>query len=222
MAAVSGMSLSKGLEESGPVFDRARRLARALFGDVEASVVLVGDGEAWHSHDPGGVALKDAPATSRVVENGRLLWVEDASHDPRFSDRPTVTGPVYDRCLAGESMQADRVEYPRPDGSMIWLQVELTPWRDGAVEIGGLIIASHDVTGMVEALERTERSEERLRLAMEIADVHVWELDYRRRELIKVGAEDTFFSEPKTYEELFRDIYSTVDPRDVALVQEAW
>ena len=60
---------------------------------------------------------------------------------------------------------------------------------------------------MVEALERTERSEERLRLAMEIADIHVWELDYRRRELIKVGAEDTFFTEPKTYDELARDIW---------------
>ena len=72
------------------------------------------------------------------------------------------------------------------------------------------------------ALERTKRSELRLELALEIADVHVYEMDYVRRELIKAGAEDTFFTESKTYEDLFRDIYATIDPRDRPGVEEAW
>ena len=110
----------------------------------------------------------------------------------------------------------------RRDGSVSWLQVEITPWRNAAGEIGGLIITSHDVTEMVEALDRTERSEERLRLAMEIADIHVWELDYRRRELIKVGAEDTFYTEPVSYDQLVGDIWSTIDPRDLPDVEAAW
>ena len=46
---------------------------------------------------------------------------------------------------------------------------------------------------LVEALERTARSEERLNMALALADLHVWELDYVRHELIKAGAEDTFF-----------------------------
>jgi PAS domain S-box-containing protein len=352
MAGGSRLSTPIGLEHSGPVFDRARRLARTLFSDVEASVVLVGGGAAWRSNDPDGHLPKDAPVAQIAIEEGRLVWIADASKDPRFRDRPMVKGApftrfyvaapirledgsipgvlgvagpkarpfdaeladrlqdladfvadewsriqsklareaarresdvaqrmvaqiiqtaplsllmtdrgmrvvsasprwvesrqlvgreiigralydifpgtyekwrqVYDSCLAGESVRADRVEFLRPDGSVIWLQVELTPWRDGTGEIGGLIIASHDVTAMVEALERTERSEERLRLAMEIADIHVWELDYRRRELIKVGAEDTFFTEPTTYEQLTRDIWSTIDPRDLPVVEAAW
>nr|MBP9755394.1 response regulator [Phenylobacterium sp.] len=82
--------------------------------------------------------------------------------------------------------------------------------------------ASHDISHMVEAMEATERSEQRLTLAMEIADIHVYEMDYQRRELIKAGAEDTFFSEPKTYEELYRDIYATIDPRDRPAVEAAW
>jgi signal transduction histidine kinase/ActR/RegA family two-component response regulator len=57
---------------------------------------------------------------------------------------------------------------------------------------------------------------------MGIADIHVWELDYRRKELIKEGAEDTFFTQPKTYRELARDIWSSVDPRDLPDVQAAW
>ena len=352
MAGESRPHAPKGLEESGPVFDRARRIARTLFQDVEASVVLLGDGMAWRSHDPDGQAPKDAPVARIVVDSGKLLWVSDASQDERFRHRNNVTGPahvrfyaaapirledgsipgvfavagrqpkpfsealaerlqdladfvadewsrvqsrlaretarresdvaqrmvaqiidtaplsllmtdnemrivaasprwvesrqlgdrevighslydlfpstyekwrpVYDRCLAGESIQADRVEYHRPDGSIIWLQVELTPWRDGAGEIGGLIISSHDVTGMVEALDRTERSEARLRLAMEIADLHVWELDFRSRELIAIGAQADFYDVPWTYSKLTRDIWSTIDERDRARVQEEW
>jgi PAS domain S-box-containing protein len=352
MVGAGRLNMPSGLEQSGPVFDRARRLAKTLFGDVEAAVVLVDEGGAWRSHDPDGRAPKDAPVARIAVEEGRLLWIGDASEDPRFRDRPNVTGaphvrlyvaapirledgsipgvfavagpdarafdegmaagmqdladfvadewsriqarlareaarretdvarhmvaqiiqtaplallmtdremrvvsasprwmesrqvegrevvgqslydlfpdayekwrPVYDRCLAGEAVRADRVELPRVDGSVIWLQVELTPWRDGAGEIGGLIIASHDVTEMVEALDRTERSEERLRLAMEIADIHVWELDYRRRELVKVGSEANFFTEPSTYEQLTRDIWSTIDKRDLPFVEAAW
>ncbi|MDB5437075.1 MAG: sensor histidine kinase/response regulator [Phenylobacterium sp.] len=351
MAGATRLKTPSGLEHSGPVFDRARRLARTLFGDVEASVVLMDGGPAWRSHDPDGRLPKDAPAARIAIDEGRLLWVADASQDPRFRDRPNVKGPAharlyvaaplrledgsipgvlavggsvprafdeelaqrlqdladfvadewsriqsklareaarrdsdvsrrmvsqiidsapislvltdlkmqvlsasprwiesrqlegqpvigralydlfpdyekwrpaYDQCLAGESIRADRVEYVRLDGSAAWLQVDLTPWRNAAGEVGGLIITSHDVTEMVEALERTERSEERLRLAMEIADIHVWELDYRRRELIKVGAEDDFYTEPVTYDKLTSDIWSMVDPRDLADVEAAW
>jgi PAS domain S-box-containing protein len=129
---------------------------------------------------------------------------------------------AYEACLLGEVVHADRVAWPQTDGSTRWLQAEITPWRDGGGEIGGLVIASHDITDVVEALERSERSEDRLKLAMEIADIHVWELDYRRKELFKAGAEDTFFTEPKTYGELARDIWSTIDPRDLPAVQAAW
>jgi PAS domain S-box-containing protein len=341
-----------GLERSGPVFDRARRLARTLFSDVEAAVVLLTDGETWRSHNPTGEAPADAPVAQLVVDSGELMWVADASQDPRFCERRNVKGaphvrfyaaapirledgsipgafavvgltprpfdaeladrlqdladgvadewsrvqariareaarresdvaqrmvaqiietaplsllmtdkemrvvsasprwiesrqfgdrevvghslydlfpstyekwrPVYDRCLAGESVHADRVEFLRGDGSVIWLQVELTPWRDTSGEIGGLIITSHDVTDMVAALERTERSEERLRLAIEIADMHVWELDYRRHEMITMGAEASFYTEPISYRELARDIWSTIDPRDLPRVMEEW
>jgi PAS domain S-box-containing protein len=352
MAEAGHPDTPKGLEQSGPVFDRARRLARTLFQDVEAGVVLVGEGGAWRSHNPSGRAPKDAPVAQLVVDSGEAMWVADARLDPRFRDRANVKGkpgvrfyaaapirledgsipgafavvglkprpfdeelagrlqdladgvadewsraqarlaresarresdvaqrmvaqiietaplsllmtdnemrvvsasprwiesrqfgdreiighslyelfpstyekwrPDYDRCLAGETLQADRVEYQRSDGSVIWLQVELTPWRNGAGEIGGLIIASHDVTAMVAALDRTERSEERLRLAIEIADMHVWELDFRRRELITLGAEVNFYTDPIDYKGLTRDIYSTIDERDVPRVKEEW
>ena len=129
---------------------------------------------------------------------------------------------AYDRVLGGESIKADRVQVTDEAGATRWYRTELAPWRAADGEVGGLIIASYDITDMVVALEATERSEQRLMLAMEIADIHVFEMDYVRRELIKTGAEDTFFTEAKTYEELHRDIFSTIDPRDRARVEAAW
>ena len=129
---------------------------------------------------------------------------------------------AYDRVLCGESIKADRIQVIEPGGATRWHRAELAPWYAADGGVGGLIIASYDITDMVEALEATERSEQRLMLAMEIADIHVFEMDYIRRELIKTGAEDTFFTEPKTYNDLHRDIFSTIDPRDRARVEEAW
>jgi PAS domain S-box-containing protein len=340
----------RGMDQSGAVFERATRLARTLFGDVDAQVTLVDGDDVWNSR--GVEHESDAIAVRFVQSTGETLWVEDAPKDKRFRDHPAVAGPphlrfyagalirledgstpgsiwvagleprsydpklaarledladfvadewarvlakrareaarresdvaqkmvaeiiasapislvmtdrqmtvistsprwlesrglvgqqvlgrslydvvpqtrekwtaAYERCLAGEPISADRVEMVKPDGSIAWLQAELTPWRDANGGIGGLIITTHDITQMVEALESTARSQERLKLAMEIADIHVWELDYRRRELIKEGAEDTFFTEPKTYDELFRDIWATIDRRDVDQVRAAW
>jgi len=72
------------------------------------------------------------------------------------------------------------------------------------------------------AVDRTVRSEERLNLALGMAGLHIFELDYVRRELVKAGAEDTFFSTPKTFEDLADDVYVTIDPRDRRMVKEAW
>lgn len=99
------------------------------------------------------------------------------------------------------------------------------------LSVGAYLEASEQARARVEAaalvevqaaLERTRRSEERLELALEIADVHVYEMDYVRRELSKAGAEDTFFTTPKTYDELYRDVFEAIDPRDRPGVEETW
>ena len=128
----------------------------------------------------------------------------------------------YDRCLAGETIRNERLGGEDSTGRPVWSTVELAPWRNAEGQVGGMVAVSHDITGMVEALERTERSEQRLMLAMEIADLHVYEMDYVRHQLIKAGAEDTFFTEEKTYAELAKDIWGTIDRRDLPQVQAAW
>ncbi len=129
---------------------------------------------------------------------------------------------AYQRALAGETIRADRVPATRADGGVRWFKAELAPWRNADGDVGGLVIGSHEITDMVAALEATERSEQRLKLAMEIAELHVWEMDYVHHELIKAGAEDTFFDDPVTYERLAKDIWCTIDPRDLANAQAQW
>jgi signal transduction histidine kinase/ActR/RegA family two-component response regulator len=102
------------------------------------------------------------------------------------------------------------------------MQYEVTPWRDAAGDVAGLAVSANEVSELVEALDRTVRSEERLNMALALADLHVFEMDYVRHELFKAGAEDTFFERPQTYESLYRDIFVTIDPRDQAMVKEAW
>ncbi|CAN5492252.1 hypothetical protein BH10PSE5_BH10PSE5_00160 [soil metagenome] len=338
------------LDLSQEVCDRATRLAKTLFGRVDAQIVLTQDGRSWRSRDPKGEHPID-PGAQIVLETGKPLWVADGRDDPRLAETEWVAGPLnlrfyaaapiclddgrtpgvlavagaevraydpdlagrladlaafvaddwararatrgreeslrerdavsatlsaviaalpgtvvltdrdhrilvcsprwaarvnktpeevvgltlfevtpwaekwrfaYDSCLGGETIRKERLASRDAEGRPVWTNIELAPWRNARGEVGGMVAASHDITNMVDALERTERSEQRLTLAMEIADIHVWEMDYQRRELIKAGAEDTFFTEPKTYDELFRDIYSTIDLRDRPNVEAAW
>jgi len=227
-----------GLEQSVAVFDRATRLARSLFGAADAQITLIDNDGVWRSGTMRQVAEGDA-AVRLTIATGELLWIEDASKDDRFSQEAVVAGPPCLRFFVGAPIKLESGD----TAGVIWVAGPETRAYDAtlaaqlndlaafvadewsrvqaarAQEAGGQM---HDVAALAEALERSERSEERLTLAMEIADIHVWELDYRRQELINMGAEDTFFTESKTYEELSHDIWSTVDPRDLARVQAEW
>ena len=126
---------------------------------------------------------------------------------------------VYEHCLAGESVQHDRVAINLPDKSQRWVRVEITPWRDTAGDVGGLLIMSVDVTRTVEAMEEAQRSEERLQLAMRIGDLHMWEMDFKRRELTSAGVETTSIL---TYEEMNADIWAGIHPADRDAAKRAW
>jgi signal transduction histidine kinase/CheY-like chemotaxis protein len=129
----------------------------------------------------------------------------------------------FNHALEGNSLSGRRVRVGRHnDVGHLWMQTEVLPWRTSAGEIGGLLILADDVTEMVETLESAKRTEQRLNLALELSGMHVWELDYVRRKLFTAGAEDSFFERPQTYGDLYKDIFVTIDPRDVDGVREAW
>ena len=163
-------------------------------------------------------------AASRRWLTFRGLRSKDAIGRPLTEVQPQAKQWIagFQRCLKGETIQSARGRIEMPDGSHRWARTEVTPWRHSTGEVGGILISSHDITQMVEALESSERSEERLKLAMELSDIKVWEMDNVRRELITVGADGTLFDKHRTYEDLAHDRWSMIDGRDRAQVKAAW
>jgi PAS domain S-box-containing protein len=300
-----------GMSPALPAFDRATRIAEALFGDAEASLVLIDGDLVWRSG--GSLVGSDIPAVGvrSVMERGRSIWLDDRAPDPeldrgrtparfwagapvrladgrslgvltvmsaapRAYDRtlaarlqdladgvadecerarvaetavqrdrelraarevmsafvasvpiqsvmidrnlriltatprwlealglteaeavghtlPEVAGRAYEyfrehfeRCLTGELVKAPRVRVD-PGGKGQWLNLEMTPWRDASGEIAGVISAAQDVTETVIAMQSLERTQQRLQLATEMANLQVYDIDYKRRSIVSAG-----------------------------------
>ncbi len=147
---------------------------------------------------------------------GRSLYEILPGSRERWSD-------AFDRALAGETVRGDKVRLDLPNSQTRWIRSEHTPWRDARGDIGGLLLMSVDITDMVKALEASERSEKRLKLATEIGEVNVWELDYRRQEVNGVGWKELGFNESEIrYEDMAGDIWRPVHPADRPAAQALW
>jgi PAS domain S-box-containing protein len=144
------------------------------------------------------------------------------SLDELFPGAAKDWADAWNTALGGRSWTTDRANIQVLDGSRVWLQVKVAPWRDADGEVAGLLILPHNITDVVESLEQANRSEQRLNLAASLADLHVWEVDYRARTLLKMGAHDSFFETPVTYEAMFADPFCGVHPDDRERCMAAW
>ena len=352
-------TLPFGLTGEEPVFERAFELVRALFGDVRVALVRVRKGRIVRSIGRDTVPHDNDPASARVMDTRRAVWVEDLSLDPECAENPRVARTdglrffagapvtladgevvgslsvvgfearardeallghlgsfaeiladaferarahqalaeanaalasgearlrstraalaalvenaplqiimtdqemrllhysqkwlvesgfagrdlhgmriydlhpryfekyrsVYERCIAGESVRVERVRGADRDGKRTWWRAELIPWRNDDGEIGGLISAALDLTELYEGLDRVERSDERMRLAARIADLHVWEVDYQRRTVETAGAPMTMLDWDVDYEQMAGNTDLTIDPRDRERISARW
>ena len=130
----------------------------------------------------------------------------------------------FERCLAGEVVRDPRVPLGVA-GRPRWMNLELTPWRDARGEIAGVVSAAQDVTETVTAMRSLERTQQRLQLATEMANLQVYDIDYKRRSIVSAGK--TLFARDETkdkavVEAVFSgDTGRFVDPRDRDRVDEA-
>ena len=137
---------------------------------------------------------------------------------PRNEER---LGAELARVLTGEVVRHDRLPLHPRDGHTLWAQAEATAWRDAAGAIGGLLILTHDVTDMVGSLDRAERSEQRFRLAAEMAQLSVYELDVRGEQLRTDGADMGPFGREFTYETMDK-VWLGVHPADRERAKGLW
>jgi len=222
-----------GFDVSLEVFDRVSRLAANLFTAAHASIILMNEGVFWRSQYQDALPADD-PICERVMAEGELFWVEDGPKDPRVADHPLVTAEPHLRFNASCPIRLSDGRVPGVLSVSSRTPQAFDPVKAALLEdLAGFLAEEWFRAAAAQALARSEmerdaaldrhrRAEERLNLALTLADVHVWELDYGRRELISAGAEDTFFDITRTYDDLCRDLYATVDARDRAHVEEAW
>jgi signal transduction histidine kinase/CheY-like chemotaxis protein len=75
---------------------------------------------------------------------------------------------------------------------------------------------------MAASLRRSEAAERRLRIAAEIADLHVYEVDFVARTVMNHGANRDFLDAPISFERMSKDGFYMVHPDDRESVVAAW
>jgi signal transduction histidine kinase/ActR/RegA family two-component response regulator len=163
-------------------------------------------------------ASKPSEESMRAAVNAEYLGRTLFEIDPEYF---LPFAPVCARCLEGETITAPRVRARRGDGD-IWLRTQVSPWRNDAGEIGGLMSVSVEITDVVESLQAVERSEQLLKMAVEIAELHVWEQTYATGEIVTIGTGESFFDGSLDPAEIAKDTNVTIHPEDRERIAEAW
>jgi PAS domain S-box-containing protein len=169
--------------------------------------------------------------------DGRLIALSESAAedlggaDTEFVGRrlqdllPQVFGrfeEAHARALAGETLRTRRLEWRDRDGRARWFRTEITAWREADGVVGGVLNIAVDITDVVEALEDSRRSAERLNVAATLADLHIWEADFVTNEVTSAGAADTFFDGSFDHDDMFRDPAITIHPLDRDRVYPDW
>ena len=131
-------------------------------------------------------------------------------------------GDAHAKAMAGGTYHTDCAQLILPDGRRPWVRGEMASWRDAKGEIGGMLIMTHDISDMVEALEKSSRSEQSLKLAMEIGELTMWEMDYSRRTLQGAGVPAGNSDRDYEYRDLAHDIWRAIHPQDRPAAIALW
>jgi PAS domain S-box-containing protein len=180
---------------------------------------------AYVKHAPVALALLDRHMRYRFVSP---RWMEDYRLGPEVLGRshyevlPSALPlrGLHLRALAGEVVRHEATMIRR-DGTRRETRFEAAPWYEDTGEIGGILIASCDVTEAVEAREAAQTSEARLGLALQMSGTGVWELNLRDRSWFASGPAMHVFGRDVDFDMLF-NVQDCVHPEDKAWVARAW
>jgi two-component system cell cycle sensor histidine kinase/response regulator CckA len=82
------------------------------------------------------------------------------------------------RSLEGAVEKCDEDSFVRPDGTTEWIRWETRPWHDASGSIGGIIIFTEVITHRKQGDAALRASDERMRFALENAEVGIWDYDF--------------------------------------------
>lgn len=219
--------LSAGVLDTPPDhrFDAITRLAARMLDVPQALVTLIDASRQWVKSGCGPMAAGEVLARDvafcahTIMTPGKVLVVEDATTDARFSDSPLVTGPSAIRFYAGaplldsegHALGALCVLDTRPRGFSAEEEATL---RDLALGVSALI-----ELGRAAAALRRDR--ERYRHAVELSRQVPWQADAQGR-VVEVGAGwPTLFGQ-SCEEALNGGWRAAIHPDDLPWMIDAW
>lgn len=142
-------------------------------------------------HAPAAIAMLDKDmrylaASQRFITDYRLKDQDiiGRSHYEIFPEIPEYWKEIHRKCLAGNIEKNENDTFIREDGRTDWLRWEIHPWYSGDNEIGGVFIFSEVITERKNAEDELKLSKEKLSLALEGADLGLWEWDILSKKIL--------------------------------------
>ncbi|OHB27482.1 MAG: hypothetical protein A2790_22050 [Phenylobacterium sp. RIFCSPHIGHO2_01_FULL_69_31] len=206
--------------------EAARRAAEAREREAELNAAVLRSANqvarlgGWHG-DFQTSLLTLSEEAARIMGGGpRVQTMMEALeiYDPE--DRPRIAAAMSRARPPGERIDYE-APFTRRDGSRGWLRV----FGEAVYEDGvrtGLRGAAMDISDEKAAEETIKRAEQRLVMALHMAGMHVYELDFARRLLTHHGSDDPLFDTELEFEDLSPGLEHIVDPRDRERVSAEW
>jgi len=206
--------------------EAARRDAEARERQAELNAAVLRSANefarlgGWQGDYRTGLLTRSAECIAMMMGGPAVQTLEEALNVYDPEDRPRIAELVSSRRPLGE-----RVDYEAPftryDGTRGWLRVFGETVYEHGVPVG-VRGAAMDISDEKAAEETIKRAEERLILALQMAGMHVYELDAERRLLTHHGSDDALFENELTFDDLWPDMENIVDARDRDRVLDEW
>lgn len=174
----------------------------------------------WESNFRTGRVQRSEQAVKTLGGGPSDLPLEAAAliYDPE--DRPRIAQLMRHASKTGERIIFE-ARITRYDGARAWIRV----FGEGLYEGGecvGLRGACMDISEEKSAEEALRRAEQRLILALQMAGMHVYELDFEQRRLTHHGSDEPMFDAAPTFDDLWPDLENIVAPVDRPRVAAEW
>jgi diguanylate cyclase (GGDEF)-like protein/PAS domain S-box-containing protein len=88
------------------------------------------------------------------LDRGKLIG---AYHKDVFPDAPDEWQEILDRCLAGATERDKQARFERPDGTVEWINWEVSPWYDDRGQIGGVVVFNEVITEQKRAEDQVQQ-----------------------------------------------------------------
>ncbi len=176
--------------------------------DLERTNAAMRDSEVrfrlFIEHVPAAIAMFDRnmcylAASRRWMEDYQLAGaILGRSHYDELPEISSRWREIHGRGLAGDILSADEDRFIRDDGSTQWITWDVRPWYSGDA-VGGIVIATEDVTARVEAQNALHERKERSDQVIQLANFGIFDHDHRTgkmywssamREIYGVGSDD--------------------------------